>query len=235
MARVLPAARRLRFALAISAVEQFARGRPLAVLDAGCGDGLLAQMLVQRHPECQVVGADNDPARLGLAEERARRAGLTNIVFQTLDLTEGLGEKRFDVVMAIETLEEIVDDHRALAAMTGALRPGGLLIAHVPDRDWEPLLPGSERVWRHEVRHGYGKDEIREMLERAGLRPVRLQATSHALVQLAQDARDRTRNSGPRTALLIHPLALAAAELERRGLRLGRARAWLAEAMKPLI
>ena len=44
--------------------------------------------------------------------------------------------------------------------MAGALRPGGRFVAHVPDRDWEPVLKASASEWATAVRHGFSADEL---------------------------------------------------------------------------
>lgn len=235
-ARDVPAARRLRFALAVDAVERFSAGRPLEVrrlrvLDAGGGDGLLAEALARRHPDWLLVAGDLDSDRLEMARRRLG-PGLHNVELARLDLTQDLGEAAHDVVLAIECLEEIADDDAALGAMARALRPGGLLVVHVPERDWRPLLPGSESTWRHEVRHGYSRDELAGRLARAGLEVQAIHTTSHALVRLAQEARDLTKDRSARLQLLTLPLALAAVWLERHGVRLGRGRALFAQAVR---
>ena len=52
--RELPPGRRLRQELATASIERFADGRPLHVLDAGSGEGLLATALGRSHPDWQV-------------------------------------------------------------------------------------------------------------------------------------------------------------------------------------
>lgn len=230
--RRLPAARRLRFELASRAVAQFAAGRALDVLDAGGGDGALAEILARRHRDWRITVGDLDSGRLELGRLRVGAAA-ANVGFTRLDLTGDLGEAVYDVVLAIECLEEIPDDSAALAAMARALRPGGLLVVHVPERDWRPLLPGSAASWRHEVRRGYGAEELARKLRAAGLQVTAIRPVSHALVRLAQEARDRGRDRGPRLHLLLYPVAVAAAALERRGVRLGNGRALYAEARRP--
>src|SRR3954470_4790589 len=51
-------ARRLRLALADEIVSAYGGARPLRLLDAGTGDGLLALALAQRHPDWAVLGVD---------------------------------------------------------------------------------------------------------------------------------------------------------------------------------
>src|SRR5947208_5861001 len=114
--------------------------------------------------------------------------------------------------------------------MARALRPGGLFLARVPERDWTPVLPGSESTWRHEVRHGYGADDFAVQLSRAGLSPTVVRPSTRAVVRLAQDIRDRIKERGHRLQLVAYPLSLGAVRLERWGLAWGRARALFVEA-----
>jgi SAM-dependent methyltransferase len=228
-ARLLAPARRLRCAVVAEAMERFAAGRALRVLDAGCGDGAFAESIARRHPAWTVVGADVGDELL----ERGRRGAARNVEFVHADLTEDLGTDVYDAVAAIECLEEIPDDTQALRRMIAALRPGGLLVAHVPEHDWTPVLHGSDATWRHEVRHGYDAGELAGRLTELGLEDVWIVETSRGLVRLAQELRDRA-TSGRRPVLraaLSLPL-LVAVPLERRGLTWGRGRALLVTARR---
>jgi SAM-dependent methyltransferase len=219
--------RRLRLALADEILRARLGAAP-RLLDAGCGDGLLSLALAKRHPDWSVVGVDQREDLLRGAGERARGRGLANVRFEAADLTAPLPESGFDAVVALECLHEIPDDQGALAAMAGALRPGGLLVLQVPDRDWRPVLPGSSGIWREEIRHGYGEDELAAMLRAAGLEPVEMRPTYRSLAAAAQEVRDRIKGSALPVRLLAFPLFAAAARLERRGLTWGRPSAVMA-------
>jgi SAM-dependent methyltransferase len=230
--REMPPARRLRFQLATEALERFAGGNALALLDAGCGEGLLTTTLARRHRDWSLTGVDLSPPLIESARREARRLALSNVEFRTGDVTGDLGERRYDAVAALECLEEIRDDRAAVGAISLALRPGGLLVAHVPARDWAPVLPGSDRTWRHEVRHGYGAQEIAELLENAGLNVVSVAATTRGTVHLAQELRDRIKRSSLRAQLLAYPALVGSVRLERRGISWGAARGLLVQARR---
>jgi SAM-dependent methyltransferase len=219
--------RRLRLALADEVLTEAAAGRPLRLLDAGCGDGLLSLALAKRHPDWSVVGVDRRGDMLERARARARERGIGNAAFETADLTQPLPSSGFDAVIALECLHEIPDDRAALAAIAGALRPGGALALQVPERDWRPVLPGSSGIWRDEVRHGYGKDEMTELLRKAGLEPVAMRPTYRSLVAAAQEVRDRIKASPLPVRMLAFPFLAAAVRLERWRLTWGRPSAFL--------
>jgi SAM-dependent methyltransferase len=226
-------ARRLRLALAMKSLEDEARGRPLRVLDAGCGDGLLTIGIARRHPDWSLVGLDLRDELLEYARVRALEQRLTNVRFERADLNEPLGEDGFDGVLSIETLEEIPDDERALRVMAAAVAPGGMLIAHVPERSWRPILPGSAPAWRDEVRHGYTAAAISTMLERAGLAVIEVRPTYRGTVAIAQEIRDRLKSKPLAVRALAFPAMAGAVSLERLGLTWGPPHALLATARRP--
>jgi SAM-dependent methyltransferase len=230
--RHLPPARRLRFRLALGSLERFANGRPLRVLDAGAGEGLLALAVAGRHPDWTVVAADLRPEALQRGGDDADRAGMTNLRFEQLDLTQPLGGSDYDAVVALECLEEIPDDEGAVASLASALRSGGLLLVHVPEREWTPVLRGSERRWKDQVRHGYSRAELVDLLERHGLQVRRVAPTTRGTVRLAQEARDRIKTSRLAVRAVAYPVLSAALWLERAGITWGPARALYAEARK---
>jgi SAM-dependent methyltransferase len=223
----LPPARRLRFRLVAEKLEDFASRRPLRVLDAGCGNASFAIALARRHHDWTVVGVDAAADLLEQGRHASEKAGTTNLTLMHGDLTDDLGTGVYDAVAAIECLEEIPDDTAALRRLADALRPGGLLVLHVPEHDWQPVLGGSDAIWRNEVRHGYDGTELTGRLESLGLEQVRVEATSHALVRLAQELRDRVPSGRPLLRDAVSRLVAGTAWLERRGARWGRARSLL--------
>jgi SAM-dependent methyltransferase len=225
--------RRLRLGLAEDAAERYAEGRSLRVLDAGCGDGLLSLAIARSHPGWSVVGMDIEPDLLASGRARARARRIDNVEFLSADLTRALPEGEFDVVLALECLTEIPDDRAALLAMATALAPGGLFVAQVPSESWKPILPGSARTWRKEVRHGYNRAELGRALGDAGLETIEIQPTFHSATMVAQEVRDKLKNSSLVIRALAFPFMAAAARLERAGLRLGHPNALLVSARRP--
>jgi hypothetical protein len=148
-------------------------------------------------------------------------------------VTEDLGTEVYDAVAAIECLEEIPEDTQALRRMIAALRPAGLLVAHVPEREWKPFLRGSETTWRHEVRHGYDAGELAARLRDLGLDDVQIDGTCRGLVRLAQELRDRVSAQHPVLRAAVASLLLVTVWLERHGVTWGRERALIVRARRP--
>lgn len=232
--RLLAPARRLRFELVAQTLERFAAGGSLRVLDAGCGEGLFAESIARRHPGWAIVGVDRDADLLEHARLSLHEGRLANVELVRADLTSDLGDALYDAVVAIECLEEIPDDTQALRRMIAALRPGGLFVAHVPERAWEPVLSNSEATWRHEVRHGYESAEFASRLTELGLEDVDIRGTSRSLVRLAQELRDRARKRRLILRGALFPWLLVAVRLELRGVTWGRERALLVSGRRPV-
>lgn len=222
-------ARRLRLALAEGEVaSRLGRESRLRVLDAGCGDGLLSLAMAKRHPTWALVGVDLREDLLDGARKRAAGRGLANARFVPGNLELPLPERERDAVMAVECLSEIPDDRQALRMMFEALRPGGLLVVQVPERDWQPVLPGSPGTWREQVRQGYTAEQLQALLEEGGFAEVRVRPTYRSLAAAAQEVRDRIKDRGLLVRLLAFPFLAGAVRLERAGLTWGRGNALLA-------
>jgi len=101
------------------------------VLDAGCFDGRFADLARQRGHH--VTGLD-----------RQKLDGVAQRVdaFIEADLNEPLPvglHGAFDVVVAGDILEHVVEPHSLLSDLTGALRPGGEVLVSVPNfGHWYP-------------------------------------------------------------------------------------------------
>ena len=230
---LLSPARRQRFELALATVERLRGDRDhLDVLDAGCEDGQLAEALARRRPSWRIVGADASPGALERARRRMATNGVANVELVEADITEGTVGSRYDVVLAIECLEEIEDDRRALSNLTADLAPDGLLLVHVPERDWRPVLPGSADSWRHEVRHGYSRTELVGMIEETGLTVVEIRGSYRRLVQTAQEIRDRIKHAPVWIRVLAFPVMVLAVRLEGVGITWGREQALFALAAR---
>jgi trans-aconitate methyltransferase len=226
-------ARRLRLALAEGEVAARLGGESrLRVLDAGCGDGLLSLAMAKHHPTWSLVGVDLREDLLEGARRRAVARGLPNARFVPGNLEAPLPERERDAVTAVECLSEIPDDRQALAMMLEALRPGGVLVVQVPERDWRPVIPGSPGTWREQVRQGYTAEQLQALLQEVGFAEVEVRPTYRSLAAAAQEIRDRIKDRGLFVRLLAFPFLAGAVRLERAGLTWGRGNALLASAKR---
>ncbi|MEO0054700.1 MAG: hypothetical protein RLZZ50_647 [Verrucomicrobiota bacterium] len=97
-----------------------------AVIDAGCGSGILALSAV-RLGWTDVSGFDNDPEAVRVSEENATLNDLAGAVrFSTADLVTGLpAGTQADVVLANIQADVLL---RFIPQLVNAIAPGGLLV-----------------------------------------------------------------------------------------------------------
>ncbi len=96
------------------------------VLDAGCGDGMLACAAAARGAE--VTGVDPDPAMLTAARRRATDAGVSVTFLDGRIERLPFADASFDVVVAITVLCFVEDAAAVLRECARVLRPGGHLV-----------------------------------------------------------------------------------------------------------
>ena len=202
------------------------------MLDAGCDVGLLSMAIARRFPTWTIDAVDVNDEMLERGRQWSAEEGLSRIEYRHADVTTDLPERAFDVVAALECLTVIGDLDAALAGMAGALRPGGRFVAHVPDREWKPVLRGSADEWETAVRHGFTPEELAERLDAHGLRVTWTRATMYAPLHAAQELHDRLLGSSLKVRLAMHPLLIGAAALERRGFAFGTSRGLYVEAVR---
>lgn len=99
------------------------------VLDVGCGIGSTAALLAANG--CTVVGVEFDPAAAAQASAHCERVVVCDL--DTADLGAEVGDDRFDVVLTADVLEHLRDPARVLSAAAGLLRPGGRVVASIPN------------------------------------------------------------------------------------------------------
>jgi 2-polyprenyl-6-hydroxyphenyl methylase/3-demethylubiquinone-9 3-methyltransferase len=107
--------------------------RDAAVLDVGCGAGLLSEALAARG--ARVTAIDLAPELIEVAKLHLLESGQT--VEYLLSSAEALAQQRegaFDVVACMELLEHVPDPAAILTACARALRPGGQLFVSTLNR-----------------------------------------------------------------------------------------------------
>jgi SAM-dependent methyltransferase len=114
---------------------QLADGPVRRVVDLGAGTGAGTLALLRRFPGAHVDAVDSSAELLARLEARAAALGLAGQVRTVLaDLDAGWpdpggsGAEGPDLVWASSSLHHLADPARVLAAVAGALRPGGLLV-----------------------------------------------------------------------------------------------------------
>ncbi len=110
-------------------LAEFAADQKFEFLDLGVGSGAILLAILAERPKATGVGVEASEEALAVARENAAELGLESRATLSLgDWTEGLGNARFDLVVAnppyiataeIETLEPEVRDHEPRLALDG--------------------------------------------------------------------------------------------------------------------
>lgn len=144
-------------------VQRYARdaGR---VLELGCGTGYTLTALRQALPTAKIAGSELHSR--GLVAARARHGDDAELL--QLDARHCHLVGILDLVCAFDVLEHIPDDEAVLAEIRRTLKPGGLLIATVPQHRW--MWSRADDVALHQRR--YRRGELAGKARDAGLQPI---------------------------------------------------------------
>jgi ubiquinone/menaquinone biosynthesis C-methylase UbiE len=167
-------------------LHEAAAGRTFTrIVDCGAGTGRNLDWLSQLGP---AVGVELTPAGLSVGRSRGRRMIRGTVAaLPFADATVDLATS-FDVLYCLDDRDEAA----ALREMWRVLRPGGLALVNVAALD---ILRGSHSTLTHEVRR-YTRRRLRDRLERAGFRVLRLTFTNMTLFPPAFAVRTIERLTG---------------------------------------
>jgi 2-polyprenyl-3-methyl-5-hydroxy-6-metoxy-1,4-benzoquinol methylase len=165
-----------RVALASAVVEALAARIPLskdlAVLDFGCGTGLVTLALAPRVG--RVAGADTSPGMLKVLAEKATTQGLS-VDLQPLD-SEGSGDLGgpYDLIVSSMTLHHVAEVPQLFRRFAQHLQPGGqVALADLDEED------GSFHEAGMSIHHrGFPRERIQAWLEEAGFEDIHLETAT---------------------------------------------------------
>jgi SAM-dependent methyltransferase len=143
-------------------------GRPLQLLDFGCGDGIF--LSVARALGADVTGIDVSASRT----KAARSDGLT--ILPDLAALDAEGRGPLDAVVLSQVLEHVADPLALLRAMHGRLRKGGILFVAVPNAYGVSVPQNFHQftlVQPIEHMNAFSPVTLRLIGQKAGFTPVR--------------------------------------------------------------
>ena len=159
-------------------IDELAGLRGKAVLDVGCGGGILAESMAARA--AHVTGIDLAAKPLGVARLHALEAGVHNLDYREI-ATEALAAESpasFDVVTCMEMLEHVPNPASVIQACKTLVKPGGWVFFSTLNRNPKAYLfavIGAEYVLRllprgtHEYARFIRPSELARWCRDAGL------------------------------------------------------------------
>lgn len=184
-----------RRAIIRSLIEQRIQPKgALKVLEAGCGTGGNLELLSQFG---DLDAFEKEDFARAFARERS------NVDVQPGHLPDGLGHiaGSYDIIALFDVLEHVQEDEESLRTLSSLLAPGGKIILTVP---------ALQSLWSdHDIRHHhhrrYSKRNLREVIERSGLRVEYISYFNFVLFPIAVIQRFASRFLKGETALDVQP------------------------------
>jgi tRNA (cmo5U34)-methyltransferase len=107
-------------------------GRPIRILELCCGEGLLAEALLERFPHSRLEGMDGSPQMLARAGARLARFGdrFQAFEFDLADLDWRTGRGPFRMIVSSLAIHHLDGPAKQglYRDMAGLLEPGGMLV-----------------------------------------------------------------------------------------------------------
>lgn len=133
--------------------------REARILEIGCGTGHNLEMLGQ-FGDVDAIELDDDSR--AIAQDRLGR----DIVSARLPELTGITERHYDLIAALDVIEHIDADDKAIAAISTRLRPGGKFLMTVPAHPW--MWSAHDCVNHHKRR--YSKASLKRLIDGSPLR-----------------------------------------------------------------
>ena len=131
------------------------------ILEVGCSSGYMLAELHAKWPDAHLAGLDALPDGLATAQARVPSAEIAHASATDLPIKDS----SVDVVITINVLEHVADDALAFRESARVLRPGGVLVAVIPNNP--ALYDYYDAHLSHERRYRRGEPGM--LATRAGL------------------------------------------------------------------
>lgn len=144
-----------RYKNVIELINSKIKSKGSNILDVGCGDGVLANMLWNNGFQ-NITGIDVQDEAIYYAEEKTKH---TNIVFIKSDVYKLSFKKKFDILISTEVIEHLVDVENYLLQLKRFTKEGGYIIISTPIKNTKfPVDPMHHQEWY--------KEDFKELLNR---------------------------------------------------------------------
>jgi trans-aconitate methyltransferase len=171
---------------ALSNVERLALSGHEAVVDLGCGDGMVTADIARRVPAGMVLGLDKSSEMIELAR-RTYAPELRNIAFSVADAQVLELPPEYDLGFSNSTLHWVADHPAVLRGLFQALKPGGRIFLSMSGRGtasivFEAIAELAELpAWRDSLKSSscpwyfFGPEEYEAWLTAIGFLSLRIE------------------------------------------------------------
>lgn len=111
----------------IDLVARIDYDKSVKIIDVGCGPGNSTQVLVNRWPDSDIIGADNSPAMIKKATD-----DYPNQKWILFDAGKDHLNDKFDIVFSNATIQWIPNHDKLLKKFAGLLNDSGVLAVQLP-------------------------------------------------------------------------------------------------------
>ncbi|MFD1467460.1 class I SAM-dependent methyltransferase [Hymenobacter caeli] len=158
-------------------LRQWARGRtpePLGILDAGAGYGQYSYWLSGLSAKWHILAVDVKEEQVADSNRFFHQIGRPNVQFAVQDLVLYQEPNSFDLALAVDVMEHIVEDVEVFRNVHASLKDGGMLLISTPsDQGGSDVHDDAETSFIEEhVRDGYNIHEIQQKLRTAGFERI---------------------------------------------------------------
>jgi 2-polyprenyl-3-methyl-5-hydroxy-6-metoxy-1,4-benzoquinol methylase len=175
------------------------------ILDAGCGDGQYAFMMNRRYKNINIACID-------IKRSPAFQKQLpTNISYKVDDLRKLNEPGAFNLIYSIDVLEHITQNSRVIENFYSALKPGGYLYLHMPNKTESFIFPrrlfSGFNTWEKKEHIGemYTLSELKNVVSSKGFEVLVSTHTFGFLGQFLWEL-DRITDNARAAKILLMPL-----------------------------
>lgn len=191
------------------------------IMDLGCGYGEYSILLADLLPEAKITAVDIDADRCRYVNETLSKANLRDqiqVISNRIEDTHPAAE--FDFVFSIDVFEHIPKDQMPFKAVFQRLKPGGMFLVKIPNKQQRTIFPEK---WFEEHHHWLEEEHVGQIYDLNGLRArfteegfaVSIaESTDGILSRMAWELAWLGKKAGFITQLITLPLAKALIHLD---------------------
>lgn len=151
---------------------------PWLLLDAGSGFGQYDRFILNTFSNVKVHSVDVKEDYIGDNRHYFKNdTDRERIRFYTADLLSFESDVKFDLVICIDVLEHIEEDHLVIKNLSRCMKQDGIFVMHSPSHYSEEDADEDDTFVGEHARPGYSKEEIDKKLMEADLHPQKIHYT----------------------------------------------------------